>query len=340
MDVGKSPEYRTFKIAGALGEHGIDCQIWLVNYKNGEHYTDPNGRFFSPSARNPNWLKTRRILRRQLSDFNPTHVWFTNGPIVGLVAYLICPALLSKPIIYEQLDNYDTYFPKWLLPFSWMHRALNRRSILSLYVTKELMSHDLLSGGEQMVFPNGFDPAVFKPMEQNTCRQLLGLEEHQTYVGYAGSLDVRVNDNLQQILQLSKTLEVRFAIASNSTQPEWLAQYPNVDWLGGKSISEVATVINACDLMLIPNRQDDFTQYCFPSKLLEYMGCGTPFLITPINSLNGMVPEQYISSFDMQHFVADIERALANPQSPARNEDFSWQGLLAGVVQRLQGIEP
>ncbi|MCM2681494.1 glycosyltransferase [Echinimonas agarilytica] len=338
MDVLNNPEYRTFKIAQAFKDNGIDCQTWLINYKSAGDEECPEGQYFSPSARTLNLPKVRQQLNRRLQQFQPTHVWFTNGPIVGLVARILCPALLKTRVIYEVLDNYATYYPQWLVPFSAFDRHIRRNSELCLYVTQELLDADSIAQKAQFVFPNGYEPALFKPQDQQVCRQRLNLKSNAYCVGYTGSLDVRVNDNLSHILNHAKETNIEFVVASNSEPPEWLLNNKKVTWLGGKKISEVPEVINACDLMLIPNRQDDFTQFCFPSKLLEYMGCGKPFLITPINQLNGMVPAHFISSFDMSQYTQDILAAEKASYCAVDCSQYTWKGMVEGVITRLKKI--
>lgn len=126
--------------------------------------------------------------------------------------------------------------------------------------------------------------------------------------------------------------KMKLVIASNSRLPEQLQSLSTVEWLGSQPLNKVPLVINACDLMIIPNRSDEFTKFCFPSKLMEYVGCDKTFLTTPINTLNHVVPEDMISSFDMSTFFSDIEHLLTNPIKVANHEAYTWQSQIKDKV--------
>lgn len=69
-------------------------------------------------------------------------------------------------------------------------------------------------------------------------------------------------------------------------------QYSNIKYYGSKLNIEVIEAERNSDLLIsLRNPEDPFTQYSFPSKLMEYMASGTPVLCTKLKG----IPDEYDS---------------------------------------------
>lgn len=335
MDVLNNDAYRTFKISDALKAQGIETKTWLINYTQGQSHFESN--IFSPAIFSKSIFHNRKLLIREVEKFRPTHIWFTNGPIVAFLASLLYPAINKNKKIYEVLDNYATYYPKFLFPLSIFDRWIRKSASFCLYVSSELLQKDSLPAPRKHIFPNGFDPLLFRPLPQADCREKLKLAQNERLIGFTGSLDERVLQNLKDLIEISerKNSQYKFVIASNSKPTDDICNSDNVYWLGQKKITEIPNIINACDVMIIPNRMDPFTKYCFPSKLMEYIGCQKPFLVTPINSFNNIVPYDNIGDFNMEKFFERIEVLMATPKTISNHKAFTWQSLISSITKHF-----
>ena len=48
----------------------------------------------------------------------------------------------------------------------------------------------------------------------------------------------------------------------------------------------VVKLINAADVVVVPNPENNFTKYCFPYKVVEYMSCNKPIVATNVGDIN------------------------------------------------------
>lgn len=173
MDVFENKEYRTFKIANALKNAGLSVKVLLINYRNNDVSNSSETVTFSLKSKQ--LLKHRKQVSQSIKNFSPTLVWFTNGPIVGLVAKSFFSSLMRTTSLYEVLDNYQTYYPSLLFPVTLFDKWMRRRSAYCSYVSTELLKADSASRGKKIVFFNGYNPDIFYPMDKNKCQRELGL---------------------------------------------------------------------------------------------------------------------------------------------------------------------
>ena len=104
-------------------------------------------------------------------------------------------------------------------------------------------------------------------------------------------------------------------------------RYPNVIYKGIRPNAEVVEAEGAATLLVNPRPSDEeFTQYSFPSKNMEYMVSGTPLLTT---ALPGM-PKEYhphVYLFDKgesaQGYAASLREILSLPEEELRQKGES-----------------
>jgi len=326
MNVYLNREYRTHKVCEAFRTHGVNCKIILINYKSlfSTKTFDENGVIVLSLLDILN-VRKRKLLNDVLDK--STHVWFTNGPLVDFLSRLFV-RIKSKSIIYEVLDNYRTYFPS-IYPFlTIFERNTKKKAEKIAYVSKELANLDIKFKQKGTIFFNGIDPTVFYPMDRHGCKRVYSLRTDRKTIGFTGSIDERVKDNLISIINSPKLENYDFHIVTNSmidfSVPSNCVITKNVP------LAHMVSAINSCDLIIIPNRKDEFTKYCFPSKTAEIIACNVDFLITPINSLNGVIYESNISTFDMDTFVESIIDKLTTKSytSPYDINAFTWTHLV------------
>ncbi|MDP7457702.1 MAG: glycosyltransferase, partial [Candidatus Woesearchaeota archaeon] len=71
----------------------------------------------------------------------------------------------------------------------------------------------------------------------------------------------------------------------------------------------VVQVINAADIVVIPNTDNAFTKYCFPYKCVEYMACNTPIVATNVGDV-GIFLKQFPHTLCKPDDVEDLKEKL------------------------------
>ena len=98
--------------------------------------------------------------------------------------------------------------------------------------------------------------------------------------------------------------------AENRRDLQALRQRPNVCLVGRVDVAQVPRYMAACDVGLLPYRQNEWTRHIHPLKLYEYLACGLPVAATDIPALWDEQAFVHIAG-DAGAFVAALRLALA-----------------------------
>ena len=157
----------------------------------------------------------------------------------------------------------------------------------------EAMSQSLSLRGVKnvKVVTNGADTGVFKPYPKNLCRKKLGLKETDFVLVYNGGLHTYyrldiVLKALKKVIDKADNLKlIMVGYGSNIkfilNLSKELGLEERVFYLGSKQDkSELAEIISACDVGLVPYDSNPLWKTTIPAKALEYFACGLPILVT------------------------------------------------------------
>ena len=113
-------------------------------------------------------------------------------------------------------------------------------------------------------------------------------------------------------------------------------------YLGSLPQDKIACFINACDVLAVPNPSNDFTKYCFPYKIVEYLACNKPVVATDIGDVGIFLKnhkELLCNENDRKSMKDALERQL-NSKVKANYRDIasrnSWDKIAAlfGKIMR------
>jgi glycosyltransferase involved in cell wall biosynthesis len=118
-----------------------------------------------------------------------------------------------------------------------------------------------------------------------------------------------------------------------------LARLPNVLVIGSRPQAEIAGILAACDVGLVPYKASVAMSAASPLKVHEYLAHGLPVVSIDIPALHGFAPHVEFAS-GAEGFIAAIERALErgrDASAAARNSSWSERveemvGLVAGAL--------
>jgi teichuronic acid biosynthesis glycosyltransferase TuaC len=179
---------------------------------------------------------------------------------------------------------------------------------------------------------NGFNTAIFKPLQQTQARQALQLAQDEQLILFVGRL-VR-EKGLVELLNAFSALaadnpKLRMAILGDGHMraefSNLVAASPHgqaVQVLGAVSHAQVAQWIAAADLLTLPSWSEGY-----PNVVVEALACGRPVVATQV----GGIPEIVDDSCGMLVPVKDttaLQQALANTLARTWNHN--------AIAQRMQ----
>lgn len=199
------------------------------------------------------------------------------------------------------------------------------------------------SGKNAVVIPNGYDPEVFKPMDKEIVRKKLDIHnEGYKYAGFVGGLNpVKRADKLGEIFHLiaKEIVNTIFIVVGDGPLKEKIEKETkdlNVVFTGKLPQEEVASWMNAMDVMVLPSRSEGW-----PCVVLEAHACGT----CVVGSDNGGIPEAIGfpecvvpegSQFD-ERFATKVVEILKDGYDRdrliERAKNFTWEKILGREIE-------
>ncbi|MGJ3249971.1 MAG: glycosyltransferase family 4 protein [Elainellaceae cyanobacterium] len=147
--------------------------------------------------------------------------------------------------------------------------------------------------------PNGIDPTIFFPRDQQTCRDQLGISPQQTILTYVGSLRRFIQEPgpLIKALGTVGSENVELHVIGDGTKRhelEAIAQKYSapVIFHGRLSQKQAALYIGASDLCVAPYNKSLFQGGVFTSaslKVCEYLACARPVLSIPCDRMQHLL---------------------------------------------------
>lgn len=119
----------------------------------------------------------------------------------------------------------------------------------------------------------------------------------------------------------------------------------NLHFLGGKSYSLLPAYLKAMDVVLLPNKINEYTRSMFPMKFFEYLSSGRPVVSTELPALSEYTSvaafckstDEFEAAIDaaLQGKVADLEERLAIARE--QTYEIRTQKMMAHVNAALAG---
>lgn len=218
----------------------------------------------------------RAFTRRVLWLFSPEHVWMI--PIFGrtfeslydCVDYHVGAS--NNPKQQANIFRLETQ----LLNQS-THVTVNSQALFSIHKGKR---EDIV------VVPQGFRLQAFQGKQK-----VVKLPYPRPIIGYIGGVNRRMNyalvEGIAQRLPFCTVIIVgplQDAVGARGVRR--LLRYSNVVWIGDMPKYQIASVVSAFDIGIIPyDVSSAYNRYSFPMKTFEYFYMGKPVIATPIVEL-------------------------------------------------------
>ena len=172
-------------------------------------------------------------------------------------------------------------------------------------------------------------------------------------IGYAGVINEKLDlDLLRVVAQSHHEWQFVFigpdAMRYEREQLDVLRSLPNVHFLGSKPVADLPAYVRACDVCLIPYKQNEWTRHISPLKLYEYLAAGVPIVATPIPATVEMAETLWLASTPeaFGHAIAaglaaDSPHRRQRQQALAQNNTWErrLEDISAAIATRLAETE-
>lgn len=217
----------------------------------------------------------------------------TSDPLWGVMGYFIARKNKNR-FLYDLHDNYEIYSTYKLPFFRYIDSYIVKKSEIVTTVSSTLLnkiSH-LRKGKKTQVIENGADLSVFRKLDRQKCRKELKLPERGKIIAYTGSLQRTqgIDILIESFKSLKKEVKDSYLVIAGrffkNEKKHISILEKGIIYLGGNlNKKEVAKLINSSDVAVVPNTENNFTKYCFPYKIVEYMACKVPIVATRVGDV-------------------------------------------------------
>lgn len=195
-----------------------------------------------------------------------------------------CPHLNKYPVVRRDATHWEWRLKKWAY----------EKSKVSLVVAsrwfESLLKDSILSGHPVYRIPWGIDTEIYKSLDKNHCRSVLGIPEAKKVILFVAMnlADKRKGSDLliQALKQMPESLKKETVLLTMGNGAEEFfrqidIRYIHLGWVFSDQFKAIA--YSAADVFVSPTRAETFGL-----TLAESMACGTPvvsFAIGPVPEL-------------------------------------------------------
>lgn len=246
---------------------------------------------------------------------------------------------LNIPFAFDIYDDYSVFrlakIPGMRTAFS---AALKRADLL--ISASAPLAHKLAGLNRSVtVIENGVDQSIFRPLPKASARDELGIPQRETVIGFFGS--IAKNRGIEQLIEARQIISqirpaTRLLLAGAIRVPLQL-EVPGVDYRGVLPQHQLPSLINACDVVVVPYLPDPQVDMSNACKIAEYVACSVPVVTTRVSNFAEIfaeAPQAVCEPGDPQALAQAILRQIEAPQRlPFNSRPFSWSAL----AQKLEG---
>ena len=324
---------RQIRLFSALKKRGHEIDFFCADYRKKErqeimlHDINVLIRPFGIFSMGPFYGELTWRLRKEKYDL----LIATSDPLWGVIGRWAAKST-KTPFLYDLHDNYETYLT-YRFPFVpyFERKAIQDADIVTTvsYALKEKITS--LRKQKVAVIQNGADIELFGPLPKDKCRKALNLPTDGKLIGYAGSIqrDQGIDVLIKAVIEIrKKTPKAILVIAGRfygEEEKHLDLKQEGIVYLGSLSQEDTVKLINACDVAVVPNKKNAFTQYCFPYKVVEYMACDVPIVATKVGDVAQLLrkfPESLCEPDDWKSMASAIKKQFSSRKKHSYREQM------------------
>lgn len=270
-------------------------------------------------------------VRERIKAFNPDALHIaTEGPL-GLAARAFA---VKRQLAFT--TAYHTRFPEYVkarfaVPLSWTYAFLRwfhgpSHAVMAPtpVVINDLQRYNITN---VVLWTRGVDLDIFK-FQQEKGSQLPTTPPVFLYVGR-----VAVEKNVEAFLELDLPGS-KWVAGDGPAMAEIRRKYPEVNYLGVLSQSELAAVYGSADVFVFPSKTDTFGLV-----LLEAMACGCPVAAYPVTGPLDVIGHSGAGALNEDLRQACLDALLISRETARHHaEGFSWAKATEQFVSYLKPL--
>lgn len=215
----------------------------------------------------------------------------STSPIMGIIGYYYSKKYDIR-FLYDLQDSFAAYDEYRIPLISPVDRQIIKKSDLVVCVSESLRKK--ISGFRKKpayVIQNGIEKNLFKPIGKNAARKKLKLPLKSKIIVYIGHLEKLKGADilLDSFNKVREFYPDTCLLLSGQVEKGVDINKKGIVFRELRKREEVVLAINSADVAVIPNRENEFSRYCFPYKLAEYMACKVPIVATDMGDVSLML---------------------------------------------------
>jgi glycosyltransferase involved in cell wall biosynthesis len=254
-----------------------------------------------------------------LVTYNPFIAGFGDAPWISKVLYLG----------QDDWATGEALRPWWPL-FREAYRRIDQRKADIFTVSAELAAR---ISARATVVPNGVIADVWRPRYATPAR-IDQLPRPRAI--YTGTIGYRLERKLVEATAANVGTLIMIGPPGDADVIEWLKTVHNVRVFGAVGQRELAATVQACDVGVIPHRDEPTIRAMSPLKLYEYLAAGLPVIAVDLPPIHG-VDDERVHIAQREDWSAGLSHVLGRgPAGEDRRLRFidavCWQQRMRPVV--------
>jgi teichuronic acid biosynthesis glycosyltransferase TuaH len=248
-----------------------------------------------------------------------------------------CAAPWISNVVYFARDDWAAHGAvlRWRGLYREAYRRIDDRGAAIFAVSEELAAR--LSPRASVV-PNGVIGDLSRPCYPSPAR-ISALPKPRAV--YSGTIDDRLAADLIEITARTVGSLVVIGYPGDIPTVQWLKSLDNVYVFDAVGQKELAATVQACDVGVIPHRNQGLTRAMSPLKLYEYLAAGLPVLSVDLPPVRG-VDEERVRICGGDNWANGLAEAVRmGPAAEDRRQRFidevSWEQRMRRVVDAAVG---
>jgi glycosyltransferase involved in cell wall biosynthesis len=277
-------------------------------------------------------------------DLFDAHYYYPDGAAAALLA-----AWFRKPFIVTARGTDLNLLPSYAVPRRWIQWT-ERRAAASVTVSSALRERLMELGGEPSrirVIRNGVDLGLFRPLDRESCRKVLGLQGSRWLLSVGNLVKLKGHDLAIEALK-SLPSEVCLAIVGEGEERRRLEARARdlgvadrVRFVGAVAQTALVRWYNAADVLVLCSSREGL-----PNVVLEALACGTPVVATGVGGISEVLRSPTSGRLLTERTPAALTAAVldlfsSNPARPYVRETasrFDWRETTRGQLDLLRTI--
>ena len=340
---------RLFNFPRILAGKGHECIVFALDFKNATELSvrKDNVQYHSIPAKSLWRLPLASRVLQALKIAEADFVFSSGDSYIGYLGLLLSRRLSCRAIF----DIYDDYasFGTNRLPFMrTLLKTAARKSDLVVCASEPVQEKYRAHQENTLLVQNGVDTRLFKAEEKHSARKKTNIASADTVIGYFGSIHKpRGTDDLVEALSLLRAEgeDVKLLLAGRDFGEVGL-DYPWVDYRGMVKQVDVVDLINSCDVVTIPYKNTELMRMTNACKLMEYIACGVPVVVSDVADYAGYFPESFDCVSEPGNpasLAQSITKQLRNRHIADDERVLSWEKLVSRLeksMKKLLSVEP